>query len=135
MKRTLSDLGREAFRETAVVSPSRTEPFAENRYRKLRFQQDSILLNAPEASGVYGLFSALWIFIGEADNIRVRLLELLAGDNPCIQDYQPSGFAFELVSPPERSRRLEELVTELQPSGMRKPIHARPRRDGTSHDS
>jgi hypothetical protein len=121
MKRTLSHLGREASREAGIVSASRTEPFAENRYRKLRFQQDSILLNAPEASGVYGLFSALWIFIGEADNIRVRLLELLAGDNPCIQDYQPSGFAFELVSPPERSRRLEELVTQLQPSGMRKP--------------
>jgi hypothetical protein len=73
------------------------------------------LLDAAEASGAYGLFSALWIFIGEADDIKERLLELLAGDNPCIQDYQPSGFAFELVSPPERSRRLEETGHGVAP--------------------
>ena len=120
MKRTLSDAGRGAVSEMAAVTASRTEPFAENRYRKYRFQREDILLNAPEASGVYGLFSALWIYIGEADNVRARLLEHLAGDNPGIQDYQPSGFAFELVSPPERSRRLDELITELQPLCMRK---------------
>jgi hypothetical protein len=92
-----------------------TEGFAKNRYRKYRFQRESILRKAPESSGVYGLYSALWIRIGEADNIRARLLEELSSDDPCIRTYQPSGFAFELVSPAERSRRLNELVIELQP--------------------
>ena len=120
MKRTLPDIGRGTVSAIPAGTNSRTEPFAENRYRKFRFQSEDILRNAPEASGVYGLFSALWIYVGEADDIRSRLLEHLAGDNPAIQDYQPSGFAFELVSPPERSRRLEELMTELQPLCMRK---------------
>jgi hypothetical protein len=124
MKRTLPDINRATVSENGTengkVTASRTEPFAENRYRKYRFQQESILLNAPESSGVYGLYSALWIFIGEADNLRARLLEHLAGDNPGIQDYQPSGFAFELVSPPERSRRLEALIADLQPLCLRK---------------
>jgi hypothetical protein len=109
----------------AGIAVSRTEPFAENRYRKFRFQCEDIARIAPEASGVYGLFSALWIYIGDADNIRTRLLEHLAGDNPAIQDYQPSGFAFELVPPPERSRRLDELINELQPLCMRKSYSRR----------
>src|SRR6266478_9963411 len=109
MKRLLPNTGHEAIGEKAMVFVSRTEPFAENRYRKYRFQRESILLNAPESSGVYGLYSALWIHIGEADDIRERLLEELFSDDPCIRTYQPSGFAFELVSPAERSLRLKEL--------------------------
>jgi hypothetical protein len=97
------------------VTVTTTEPFAENRYRKYRFQRDSIVLQAPESSGVYGLYSALWIYIGECDNIRARLLEHLAGDNPCISLRQPSGFAFELVCPEHRRRRKEELIKKLEP--------------------
>lgn len=52
-----------------------TAPFAENRYRKYRFEHESIVTNAPESSGVYGLYRAFWIFIGEAENIRTRLLD------------------------------------------------------------
>ncbi len=51
----------------AGTSPS--IPFAENLFRKFQWNCDSIILNAPEGSGVYGLFSALWIYIGEAENI------------------------------------------------------------------
>jgi len=69
----------------------------------------------PESSGVYGLFSALWVYIGEAENLRARLLEHLAGDNPGMVHYQPSSFVFELVSPTERRCRREELTKELQP--------------------
>lgn len=90
-------------------------PFTENRYTKYQFQRESILLNVPESSGVYGLFSALWIYIGEAENLRERLLEHLDGDNPCILHYQPSGFAFELASPTDRRCWHQELVMELQP--------------------
>jgi hypothetical protein len=97
----------------AGTSPS--IPFAENLFRKFQWNRDSIMLNAPEGSGVYGLFSALWIYIGEAENMRERLLEHLSGNNSCTTHYQPSGFAFELVSPTDRCRRQQELVKGLQP--------------------
>jgi len=92
-------------------------PFAENRYRRHRFERESIELNAPESSGVYGLFSALWIHIGDTDNIRARLLEHFDGDDhdPCIAHHQPTGFAFELIPPVDRSRRKEQLLKELLP--------------------
>jgi hypothetical protein len=67
----------------------------------------------PESSRVYGLFSDLRVYIGEAENLRDRLLEHLAGDNPGMVHYQPSSFAFELVSPAERRRRHEESTKEL----------------------
>ena len=89
---------------------------------------DSLDQNTPQSpgmtraasSGVYGLCSTIWIYVGEADNIRACLLEHLACDNPSINDYEPFGFAFELVSPPDRPRRLEELLMELQPLCMRR---------------
>ena len=101
----------EGIDETAESNPS----FAENRYSKFLFQRESILLNAPESPGVYGLFSAFWIYIGEAENVRARLLQHLEGDDPCIVHYRPSGFAFELTSPDERHRRHEQLMKQLQP--------------------
>jgi hypothetical protein len=90
-------------------------PFAETRYSRYLFQRECILKNAPESSGVYGLFNAFWIYIGEADNLRARIMEHLDGNDLCIVRFQPSGFAFELVSPEERHRRHEHLIKELQP--------------------
>jgi len=92
-----------------------TMPFAETRYSRYLFQRESILKNAPESSGVYGLFNAFWIYIGETDNLREKILEHLDGDEPCIVRFQPSGFAFELAPPKERRRRHEQLIKELQP--------------------
>ena len=92
-----------------------TLPFAETRYSRYLFQRECVLKNAPESSGVYGLFNAFWIYIGEADNLRAQLLEHLGGDDPCIVRFQPSGFAFELASPGDRRRRLDQLLKELQP--------------------
>jgi hypothetical protein len=77
-------------------SNKETECFAENRFRQFQFQRESVLLNAPESSGAHGFYSALWIHLGEADNIRARLLEDLSGDDLCIRKYQRFGFAFEL---------------------------------------
>src|SRR5260370_2702467 len=76
-----------------------TMPFAEARYSRYLFQRESILQNAPECSGVYGLFNAFWIYIGEAENLRARILEHLAGDNPSIAPFQPSGFGLSLPHP------------------------------------
>ena len=91
------------------------EPFANNLYSYHKFERESVLLNAPEASGVYGLYNVLWIYIGETENIRRRLLEHLEGDNHCINHYRPSGFAFELAGLEQRIRRRLELVGALEP--------------------
>jgi hypothetical protein len=92
-----------------------TMPFAETRYSRYLFQRDCVLKNAPESSGVYGLFNAFWIYLGEADDLRARLLKHLDGDDPCIVRFQPSGFAFELASPIDRRRRHDQLIKELRP--------------------
>jgi hypothetical protein len=115
MKRLSSYPKPDNYDESTEMADSAQIPFADNRDSKYRFERGSVLLNAPESSGVYGLFSALWIYIGEAENLRARLLEHLDGDNPCIDHYQPSSFAFEFVSPTQRRRRHEELVTKLHP--------------------
>ena len=91
------------------------EPFADNLYSYHKFERESVLLNAPEASGVYGLYNVLWIYIGEAENIRLRLLEHLGGDNRCINHYRPSGFAFELAGLEQLIRRRLELAEALEP--------------------
>jgi len=91
------------------------EPFAATRYLKYGWERDAIIQNAPAASGVYGLYNVVWIYVGQADDIRARLLEHLTGDDACITRYRPTGFAFELVGPPERSRRLQELIHQTEP--------------------
>jgi hypothetical protein len=90
-------------------------PFGDNRYNRYRWNWESINLYAPEEPGVYGLYNAVWIYVGQAENIRTRLLAHLDGDNPCITHYQPSGFTFEPLSPGDHSRRLEELIRDLEP--------------------
>jgi hypothetical protein len=92
------------------------EGFAENRYRNYRFNQESIVENAPESSGIFGLYCSLWIYIGEGDEIRTRLLEHLNDEsNVWKLHYRPCGFAFELVPPEKRGRRYLDLLYELQP--------------------
>jgi hypothetical protein len=86
-----------------------------NCYRGYKLNRESIILNAPEASGIYGLFNALWIFVGEADNLRARLLQHLSEEDPLIRAYQPSGFAFELVSPQGRHQRMHQAIREVEP--------------------
>ena len=105
------------------------EPFDENRYLEYTWDQESILRHAPEASGVYGLYNGVWIHVGEAEDIRSRLLEHLAGDCPCISDYEPSGFAFELVAPKGRHRRLHELTKQTEPICHRKDFPRTRRRE------
>jgi hypothetical protein len=90
--------------------------FAENRYSKFKLERESIVQNAPPTSGVYGLFNIFWIYVGEANNIRARLLEHLEEDHhACFGRYRPSGFAFESIAPELREYRRSALVAELEP--------------------
>ena len=129
MKDATAKSGYQANCAPGKLGATTSVPFAENRYSKYLFQRESIVLKAPESSGVYGLYTALWIFIGEAENIRARLLEHLAGDNKCINQRQPSGFAFELVSPDNRGRRRDELINELAPVCKNERSHNAPAHD------
>ena len=96
-----------------------SEAFAANRYRKYELTAQSVMQVAPEAGGIYGLYSAIWIYVDEAEDIRRRLLDHVTGRDDAdyfIQRYRPFGFAFETISPPEeRSRRLQEVIVELEP--------------------
>lgn len=80
------------------------------------FTAASVRKNAPEASGVYGLSNAReWLFIGETNNIRARLLEHLEEADTELACRRPTGFIFEQCSPGERFRRRDALVRQLEP--------------------
>jgi hypothetical protein len=76
----------------------------------------SIQKNAPESSGVYGLSNDReWIFIGEASNIRARLLEHLNEVNTAVGARRPTGFVFELCSPLDCLARQRALSRQFNP--------------------
>jgi excinuclease UvrABC nuclease subunit len=61
-----------------VIVRVRSLPF--QNYPARIFKAADIRREAPASSGVYGLSNAReWIYVGETDNIQVRLLEHLNG--------------------------------------------------------
>jgi hypothetical protein len=81
------------------------------------FTDASIRTYAPNASGVYGLFTNnRWVYVGESRDIQARLLQHLNGDNACINGWNPSSFIFELVSVLYRVQRQNQLILELVPA-------------------
>jgi hypothetical protein len=81
-----------------------------------RFNRTSILANAPAASGVYAIFNAnVWIYVGEGQDIRARLLAHLNGANSCITRNVPSGFQCELWPADQRVARQDALILALNP--------------------
>lgn len=86
-------------------------PFAARSFTSVSIQK-----NAPEASGIYGLFNHReCLFVGQSSNIRAQLLIDLAELSSSLRIERPTGFAIELCSPGERDIRLESLVRELRP--------------------
>ena len=74
---------------------------------------DSIFANAPAQFGVYAIYNQrAWIYFGEGENIRARLLANWNGDNACILRNQPIGFSFELVSANLRVARQDALIVQ-----------------------
>jgi len=89
-------------------------PFADCAARS--FTIPSVRKNAPELSGVYGLSNAReWLFVGQGNNIRAKLLEHLNEVDTALMAQKPTGFAFELCPPAELIRRQDALVRELEP--------------------
>ncbi len=75
-----------------------------------------ILIYAPMGSGVYALYShERWLYIGEAADIRGRLLRHLEDNDPCLAQHTPTHFAFQSVPADDRAARLQALIAEYQP--------------------
>jgi hypothetical protein len=80
----------------------------------------SVVRNAPEESGVYGLYSPdKWIYICQTSKIRKALLDYLSGRIPYVLQWQPKYFVFECLHYKERGARLKELVARHQPVANR----------------
>jgi hypothetical protein len=56
-----------------------------------------------------------WVYVGEGQDIRTRLLAHLNGDNPRITRENPTGFQFEEVAPNLRVARQNQLILVLKP--------------------
>jgi hypothetical protein len=86
------------------------------------FTSVSIRKNAPQSSGVYGLSNGSeWIFIGEASNIRVRLMEHLEERDTMLTNRRPMGFMFEECPPYNRVFRRDALARQFEPFCNRRP--------------
>jgi hypothetical protein len=90
-------------------------PYALNR--------TSVLHNAKEVSGVYGLRNEnSWIYIGQCPNVQRALLEYLGGKMPYVLQFQPHVFVFEPCLPRNRKVRQRELVQIYRPAGNKKTL-------------
>jgi hypothetical protein len=90
-------------------------PFA--NYAARSFTLASILNNAPEHFGLYGLCNEReWIFIAETANIQASLLEQLRAVESAVKIRKPTGFTFELCSPDLAAARKRELLRRFKPS-------------------
>ena len=65
---------------------------------------------------MYGISNARqWIYIGEADNIRERLLEHVTEPSTEIRRYIPTGFSFEVCDSHTKAERHSPLVSQYDP--------------------
>ena len=80
----------------------------------------SVWQNAPPSSGIFGLSNARgWLFVGETDDIRGSLLELLEDSASAPLSAGATGFSYELRGPGDRARRHSQLSLELRPAHVR----------------
>ena len=72
---------------------------------------------APNASGLFRIYSsARWVYVGESDDIRQSLFQLL-NDSPSWMDrFGPLSFSFERVPRAERAAVQQAAVNALHPA-------------------
>ncbi len=98
-----------------------------------QFSEKSVEMNAPPAPGLYGLLSSEdWIYVGESDNIRARLLGHLRGDNACISLRQPPFFTY-VIAPDHTVSRQNKMIRQLNPRCNEKPWLNPTLRSGTKY--
>ncbi len=89
------------------------------------FTPISVQVNAPAASGIYGISNAReWIFIGETDNIQASLLQDLRKGDSALLKRSPTGFVFELCDVADRRARQDRLILEYEPVCNRRLLGA-----------
>jgi hypothetical protein len=92
-------------------------PVAWTSPARYSFSHTSVVLNAPDQSGVYALhYQATWVYVGESANIRAQLLQHLNGDNACITVYPHLSFSYELIHEAVRAWRQDEVIKEFRPT-------------------
>jgi hypothetical protein len=68
--------------------------------------------------GCYGIFRAgVWIYVGKTGDLRARLLQHLAGDNPRITRENPTHFVTMLTANDDVAEK--QLIRELDPVANR----------------
>ena len=72
---------------------------------------------APNASGLFRIYSpARWVYVGESDDIRQSLFQLL-NDSPSWMDrFGPLSFSFERLPAAERAAQQQAAVEALHPA-------------------
>jgi hypothetical protein len=78
------------------------------------YTRTSIEALPPGKMGCYGLYTrSAWVYIGKGD-IRVRLVDHLNGDNPCITKASPTSFSFIVTRNYDAEEvRLQSAVSTL----------------------
>ncbi len=72
---------------------------------------------APAVSGVFGVSNAQeWIYIGETDNIRDALIDILRDKTTPPMQLHPTGFVYEVCDAGRRAARQDRLVLEYAPA-------------------
>lgn len=80
------------------------------------FTKEAILIYAPPASGVYGLFNFdCQIFIGEAANIQEALLRHESETDFQSRHLRPTGFTFKTCAADLRKPKANELIAKFHP--------------------
>jgi|WetSurMetagenome_2_1015567.scaffolds.fasta_scaffold1221821_1 hypothetical protein len=80
------------------------------------WNRDSIIANAPAASGCYVLFNDTWVYVGESDNIQQSLLKHLEEAGTKIARAKPSRFSCQQMAPNLRVVRRNVWIAQLHPS-------------------
>ncbi|MGO9576649.1 MAG: hypothetical protein ACLPTQ_20260 [Terriglobales bacterium] len=81
------------------------------------FNRASVLANAPNASGVYGIYrQGVWIYVGQSKDIQARLMQYINGENACILRNQPTGFTYDLAPEWQLDALEQGLIVGLNPA-------------------
>jgi hypothetical protein len=81
------------------------------------FTFEAVRRKAPNASGVYTIFTARqWVYVGESDDIQRSLFQHLNEPNAPFDQFGQLSFSFELWPPDERKARQRALIGTLEPA-------------------
>ena len=82
---------------------------------------------APNASGVYTIYGPQrYVYVGESDDIRQSLFQLLNESPAWMERFGPLSFSFEPLPPAERAGSRQALEESLNPAHHADSRHEKP---------